>query len=56
MKQPQLEHVQVDEAAEIYTGIIKDGWAGPNTGKDFRVVVRSDHLRAGATFGNHYIV
>jgi hypothetical protein len=58
MKQQQLEHAQVDfdKAAEIYTGLIKDGWTNPNTGKDFRAVVRSDHLRAGTTFGNHHLV
>jgi hypothetical protein len=58
MKQQQLEHAQVDfdKAAEIYTGLIKDGWTNPNTGKDFRAVVRSDHLRAWTTFGNHHLV
>jgi hypothetical protein len=58
MKQQQLEHAQVDfdKAAEIYTGLIKDGRTNPNTGKDFRAVVRNDHLRAGTTFGNHHLV
>jgi MAP3K TRAFs-binding domain len=36
MKQQQLEHAQVDfdKAAEIYTGLIRDGGTDPNTGKD----------------------